>query len=61
MAKTLAALAALLILTSCAASIVSDSACLVFEPIHGDRVNDTVVTMRQIDSHNAAGVAVCGW
>ena len=57
----LAALAALLILTSCAASTVSDSACLVFEPIHGDRVNDTAETMQQIDEHNAAGVKVCGW
>ncbi len=57
----LAALASMLILTSCQGSTVSDSACLVFEPIHGDRVNDTAETMRQIDGHNAAGEEVCGW
>ncbi len=61
MAKTLGVLVALLILTSCQGSTVSDSACLVFEPIHGDRVTDTAETMRQIDGHNAAGEAVCGW
>ncbi len=61
MAKTLGVLVALLILTSCAGSTASDSACLVFEPIHGDRANDTAETMRQIDGHNAAGVVVCGW
>ena len=54
-------LVAMLTLTSCLGSTVSDSACLVFEPIHGDRVNDTPETMEQIDGHNAAGVAVCDW
>ncbi len=51
----------LTMLTSCAGSTVSDSACLIFGPIHGDRVNDTLETMRQIDGHNAVGVAVCEW
>ena len=54
-------LAAILIIPGCGASIVTDSACLVFEPIYGDPVKDTAETMEQIDEHNAVGVEICGW
>lgn len=53
--------AILAIATGCLSSIASDSYCLVAKPIHGDPVNDTPETMRQIDAHNAVGVELCGW
>ena len=58
--RKLTALAALLILTSCAGSTASDF-CLIAGPIRGDRLNDTAETMEQIDWHNAVGVELCGW
>lgn len=50
-------------LSACATSSpapVPDSYCLIAKPIYSAE-SDTEETKRQIDEHNAAGEAVCGW
>jgi hypothetical protein len=59
-AKQVAMLAAVTILTGCAsAPLGTDPACLVFEPICASRA-DTEDTIKQIIGHNAAYEAMCG-
>lgn len=50
-------------LTACAGSTAppASDGCLIFRPIHADPTVDSAETVRQVDSHNAVGVAVCGW